>query len=87
MLMMFPPCMCWSHGDCSSHRNVVVDPVSPVRWQARFLSDNISLFTNLARAEDVTATSHSKLPMKRLYIMYVNDMPILIFGSSFDVYK
>ncbi len=25
--------------------------------------------------------------VKRLYIMYVNCMPNLIFGSSFDVYK
>ncbi len=52
-----------------------------------FFSDNISLFTNFAQAEDVIATSHSKWPMKKHYIMYVNYMPILIFGSSFDVNK
>ncbi len=48
-----------------------------------FLSENITLFTNFARAEDVITMSHSK----RLYIMYVNYMLILIFRSSFDVYK
>ncbi len=46
-----------------------------------FLSNNISLFTNFAQVGDVIATSHSKWPMKKYYIMYVNYMPILIFGS------
>ncbi len=52
-----------------------------------FLSNNISLFTHFTRAENVITKSHSNFPMKWVYIMNVNYMPILIFGSSFDVYK
>ncbi len=63
-----------------------VDPVFPVRWQAYFWAI-ICLFRNFAWAKDVITTSHSKWPMKRLYIMYVNYMPILILGSSFRVYE
>ncbi len=71
-----------------SHRNVVAGRSSVSYQMARvFLSDNISLFKVFARAErDVITTIHSKWPMKRLYIMYINYMPNLIFGSSFDVY-
>ncbi len=71
-----------------SHRNVVAGRSSVSHQMTSvFLSDNISLFTNFAWAGDVTATSLSKRPMKRLYIMYVNDMLILIFGLWCDVYK
>ncbi len=75
--------------DSLTHRKVTAGRSSVPRQMASvFLSDNISLFTNFAQAEDMITTSHSKWPIKRLYIMYhVNYMPILVYGSSCDGYK
>ncbi len=79
----------WSQSSCSwdpfDHRKVAAGRFSVSHQMASmFLSDNTGLFTIFARGEDV---SNSKWPIMILCIMYVNYMPILIFGSSFDIYK